>query len=173
MFLVLAFLILRKWCSQKSSTCILLKWWFLVKDWSQPLPSKEGEQYWLSRKTVCHALGVGCFRFAAIYFCLGHLRLANTSRNWAQVRSLLALRQSFVASNYPRACRARPSATVSRPIDVMYISIIWYDLLDIHSTYITGHWNLIRPGYSNPFPVTPTSRLPVYWPDIWPNIDSI
>ena len=30
-----------------------------------------------------------------------------------------------------------------------------------------GHWNLTRPGYSNPVPVTPTSRLPGYWPGSW------
>ena len=28
----------------------------------------------------------------------------------------------------------------------------------------SGHWNLTQPGYSNPVPVTQTSRLPGYCP---------
>ena len=31
----------------------------------------------------------------------------------------------------------------------------------------SGHSNLTRPGYSNPVPVTPASRLPGYWLGSW------
>jgi hypothetical protein len=61
--------------------------------------------------------------------------------------------QDVASGRLRRACEELAQEWDKTDVDITYVRAL----------QISGHWNLTRPGYSNPVPVTPTCRLPGYW----------